>query len=46
MYGSRNLGNGKIEIQKAVKLAQSLAAELGVKVDTESQQFVSKVENW
>jgi hypothetical protein len=36
MYGSRNLGNGKMEIQKTIKLAQELAAELGVKVDTES----------
>ena len=46
MYGSKNFGNGKVDIQKAVKLAQALSSELGVKIDTESQQFVENVENW
>ena len=46
MYGSRNLGNGKTEIQKGIKLAQDLAAALGVVVDTESMDFVKKVEGW
>lgn len=46
MYGSRNLGNGKVEIQKAIRLSQSPAAALDVKIDTESQKFVEKVENW
>jgi len=46
MYGSRNLGNGKVEIQKAIKLSQDLAKALNVKIDTESQTFVEKVEGW
>lgn len=46
MYGSRNLGNNKDEIQKGIKLSLHLAAALGVKVDTESQAFVGKVEGW
>jgi hypothetical protein len=46
MYGSRNLGNGKVEIQKGIKLAQDLAKALHVDVDTESQKFVAKVETW
>jgi len=46
MYRSRNLGNGKIEIQNDIKLSQSLTAEFGVRIDTENQQFVGKVENW
>lgn len=46
MYGSRNLGNGREEIQKGVKLSQDLAAAMGVKIDTESQAFVSKVDSW
>lgn len=46
MYGSRNLGNGKDEIKKGIQLSQDLAAALGVKIDTESQGFVEKVESW
>jgi hypothetical protein len=46
MYGSRNLGNGKVEIQKAIKLSQDLAKALNVEVDTQSQKFVEKVEGW
>jgi len=46
MYGSRNLGNGKAEIQKGTKLAQDLAKALHVEVDTEGQKFVEKVETW
>jgi len=46
MYGSRNLGNGKTEIQKGIKLANELAAALKVEVDTESMEFVKKVEGW
>jgi hypothetical protein len=46
MYGSRNLGNGKVEIQKAIKLSQDLAKALKVEIDTENQQFVEKVEGW
>ena len=46
MYGSRNLGNGKAEIQKGIKLAQNLASALNVPVDTASMEFVKKVEAW
>ncbi|PVH79957.1 hypothetical protein DL98DRAFT_560601 [Cadophora sp. DSE1049] len=46
MYESRNLGNGKDEIKKGIKLSQDLAEALGVKVDTESQEFIEKVESW
>jgi hypothetical protein len=46
MYGSRNLGNGKAEIQKGIKLAQDLAQALGVEVDTEGMDFVKKVDGW
>lgn len=46
MYGSRNLGNGKVEIQKAIKLANDIAGALKVSVDTESMEFVKKVETW
>lgn len=46
MYGSRNLGNGKVEILKAVKLCQELAKALGVEVDEENMGFVEKVEGW
>jgi hypothetical protein len=46
MYGSWNLGNGKIEIQKAIKLANDIAAALKVPVDTKSMEFVRKVETW
>jgi len=46
MYGSRNLGNGKEEIQNAIKLTQELVKELGVSLDIESMDFVKKVDNW
>lgn len=46
MYGSRNLGNGKTEILKGIKLAQHLAKALGVEVDTEGMDFVKKVDGW
>jgi hypothetical protein len=36
MCASTNLGNVKVEILKAVKLEQSLAAALNAKVDTEN----------
>jgi hypothetical protein len=44
MYGSKVLGIGIVEIQKATKLAHALAV-LGVKIDT-GQQFIEKVESW
>jgi hypothetical protein len=44
MYGSRDLGIGIVEIQKAIKLSHALAA-LDVKIDT-GQQFIEKVESW
>lgn len=46
MYGSRNLGNDKKEILKAVKLSGELARALGVGIDTESMGFVKKVDGW
>jgi hypothetical protein len=46
MYGSRNLGNGKLEIQKGIKLGLELAKALGVEVDTENMGFVEKVDGW
>lgn len=43
MYGSRNLGNGKVEIQKAIKLAQCLATELGVRLILRVNSLSSKL---
>jgi alkylhydroperoxidase/carboxymuconolactone decarboxylase family protein YurZ len=46
MYGSRNLGNGKEEILRAVGLCRVMAGALGVAVDGEGMGFVGKVEGW
>ena len=46
MYGSRNLGNGKEEILKAVRLARVMAEALKVSLDAESMDFVRRVEGW
>lgn len=46
MYGSRNLGNSKAEIQNAIKLTQQLVKELGISLDIESMDFVKKVDDW
>lgn len=46
MYGSRNLGNGKEEILKGVRLAQELTKALGVSIDVESMSYVEKVKGW
>jgi alkylhydroperoxidase/carboxymuconolactone decarboxylase family protein YurZ len=46
MYGSRNLGNGKEEILKGIKLAQELTKALNFDLDTDSMDFVKKVEGW
>lgn len=46
MYGSRNLGNGKVEILKAVRLCREMAKAFGVKIDEEEMSFVKKVEEW
>ena len=46
MYGSRNLGNGKEEILKGIKLTQGLTKALKVPLDTESMDFAKKVDRW
>jgi len=45
-YGSRNLGSSRVEIQKGIKLAEDLAAALKVPIDTESMDYVKKVDTW
>lgn len=46
MYGSRNLGNGKEEVLKGIRLVDELAGMLKVGIDKESMAFVEKVQNW
>ena len=46
MYGSRNLGNGKDEILKGVKLAQEITLALKMPLDVGSMDFVKTVEGW
>ena len=46
MYGSRNLGNGKEEILKGIKLTQELTKALKVPLDVDSMDFVKKVDGW
>ena len=46
MYGSRNLGNGKEEISKAIQLSKDMTKALGLPLDVESMDFVKKVDRW
>jgi len=46
VYRSKNAGNSKDGIKSAIKLPQHLAPTLGVKVDTDSQGFIEKVDSW
>lgn len=46
MYGSRNLGNGKVEVQKAIELPNVIASALKAPGDAESMEFVKKLEAW
>lgn len=46
MYGSRNLGNGKEEILKGIRLSREMVKALGVPLHVESMDFVQKVDGW
>lgn len=47
MYGSRNLGNTKEEIQTGVKLVKAVVEQLGVNIDFEDVDTVAKkMEKW
>jgi len=48
MFGSRNLGNSKDEIQAAVSICHAIEQETGMKKTRSAEQWgwVSKVEGW
>jgi len=46
MYGARNLGNSKTEIQSAIKLVRALMSTLKIPLDESSMNFTKKMEKW
>jgi hypothetical protein len=46
MYGSRNLGNSKEEIQASVRLVRSTMSAVGLSFDDGKMTFVEKMDTW
>lgn len=46
MYGSRNLGNSKEEIQAAIRLVRATMAAIDLPFDDGAMTFIEKLETW
>lgn len=47
MYGSRNLGNSKDEIQTGIKVVRAVVAAMGLKPDFDSLDAIAKkMDKW